>query len=105
MCVPTSSEGSFISREFFASIEDDTNIFSVFPHTRDLVEADIARYHGIDGVVTAHLDLDLGHTVSHRGRKRKEMGGRAHMLPTVELLTALADDDVAGNDVLICVLG
>ena len=57
MGIATSSKSSLVSREFLLPVEYDTYEFAVACSAEVLVESDITRSGGVNGVVATHFNL------------------------------------------------
>lgn len=53
----TATEGLFIPRKLFTSIEDNSHKFTLPPHPLCLVETDVTRYSCKQCVVSTHFHL------------------------------------------------
>ena len=60
--VATATEGLFIPRKLFTSIEDNSNKFTFPPHPLCLVETDVSRHSRIQCMISPHFHLEREQT-------------------------------------------
>lgn len=94
--ITTTAEIYVVARQYLTALTDHPNKLSFSSQPFLFVEANEARDHSIDGMVSTHLDLN-----QHVVRVQRLVKERTYVLSWMENGTPLSNDDVSGNHILI----